>query len=321
MLRSDLMRDAHVHGQAPPNESGHSHRGAAGDSAALRTAFAITFSVLILEAVGGALIGSVALLADAGHMLTDAGALGVALMAARVSERPRTRQKSFGYGRVEILAALANGLLLGGVSVAIVLHSLERLGAPREIPPVPMIAIGVIGLGANIASALVLHRSSSASLNVRAALAHVIGDALGSVAAIGAGFAILFWGALGADAVAGLAIAALLVASAYRLIRESVDVLLEGAPQHLDLEQIDREVRELPGVAHVHDLHIWTVTSGFLAMSAHIDLERGANPGAVRRAVHQLLHQRYDIPHTTIQTEEAPELLSIQPGGPIQENP
>lgn len=291
---------SHVHHHAPTSAQG------------LRAAFVVTSLVLVLEAVGGVLTGSVALLADAGHMLTDAGALGIALFAVWISARPRDAKKSFGYGRAEILGALANGLLLGGVSVGIALESFERLGKPGAIAAGPMVAIASVGLVANLISARFLSRSAKKNINVRAALIHVLGDALGSVAAIGAGLAILFWDFHSADALAGLVIALLLVASAFRLIRDSVDILLEGAPGHLDLHQIASEVRELPGVTDIHDLHIWTVSEGFLAMSGHVDLVPGANAETVRRAVHRLLHQGYDIVHTTIQTEEPAGLLSIE---------
>lgn len=296
----------------------HTPSRADGSLSSLRAAFAITATVLVLEAVGGLLTGSVALLADAGHMLTDAGALGIALLAARISARPRSARKSFGYGRAEILAALANGLLLGGVSVGIAFESLERFSNPRPVLAAPMLGIAAVGLVANLASARILSRSSRENLNVRAALFHVLGDTLGSLAAIGAAVVILLWGWEQADALAGLAIALLLVASAVRLVRESTDILLEGAPGHLDLEEIAREVVALPGVVSVHDLHIWTVTSGFPAMSAHVDLEEGANADAVRRSVHRLLHQRYAIEHTTIQTEQPRGLISIDPAPEVR---
>lgn len=292
----------------------HSHTGQSGggrDLRALRAAFAITASVLVLEAVGGVLTGSLALLADAGHMLTDAGALGIALLAAWISARPRSPSKSFGYGRAEILAALANGLLLGGVSVAIALESWERISAPQAIKAGPMLGIALIGLGANLLSARLLWHPASENLNVRAARLHVLGDALGSLAAAGAALAILLWDFYAADALAGILIAVLLVWGATRLVRESVDILLEGAPHNMDIQKIASEVLALPGVLAIHDLHIWTVTSGFLAMSGHVEIEPGARPDAVRRSVHRLLHQDYAIEHTTIQTEEPAELLSI----------
>jgi cobalt-zinc-cadmium efflux system protein len=275
-------------------------------------AFAITAGVLVLEVVGGLLTGSVALLADAGHMLTDAGALAIALFAAWAATQPRLPRHSFGYGRAEILAALLNGLLLGGVSVGVAVESFARLANARTVDAGPMMAIAAIGLAANVVSGALLLRGSHGNLNVRAALYHVIGDALGSVAALVAGAAIWLFDFTRADALAGLAIAVLLVASAVRLLRESVEILLEGAPRHLDLDAIAREVTGLGGVARVHDLHIWTVGSGFLSMSAHVDLRPGADPEAVRRAVHRLLHQQYQIAHTTIQTESPPPLLQVE---------
>jgi len=291
---------------------GHDHDHSGASVTALRAAFGITSGVLVLEAVGGWLTGSMALLADAGHMLTDTGALGVALLAAHVSRRPRTARKSFGYGRAEILGALANGLLLGGVSVGIAIEAVERLGDPVQVDAVPMLSIAVVGLIANLVSARILMGSADQNLNVRAALLHVIGDALGSVAAIIAGISVLMFDFTAADAIAALCIAVLLIVSAARLVRESADILLEGAPRHLDLENITGEVGELDGVLAVHDLHIWTVSSGFLAMSAHIDLAPGADPESTRRAVHRLLYEQYSIHHTTIQTEATPPLLQIQ---------
>lgn len=296
---------SHAHGE---------HERAADSERGLRIAFAVTTAVLVLEAVGGWLTGSVALLADAGHMLTDAGALGIALLAAWVATRPRSHRKSFGYGRAEVLAALGNGLLLGAVSAAIALESLERL---NERPPVdagPMLVIAIVGLAANGVSAYFLSRGGRRNLNVRAALLHVLGDALGSLAAITAAVGMLLFGALVLDAVAGLAIAGLLVVSAARLVREAADILLEGTPKGISLAQIADRVCEIPGVRSIHDLHVWTVTSGFPAMSAHVDLESGADPEQVRKSVHRLLHQEYDIEHTTIQTEAylEPDLIRIE---------
>lgn len=301
----------HSHGASATDHAHH----AVDDVYVLRQAFAITATVLLLEAVGGYLTGSVALLADAGHMLTDAGALAIALAAAWVARRPRDHQKSFGYGRAEILGALINGILLGGVSVGIAVEAVERLGHPGPVLAEPMLAIAVVGLVANLLAARLLMRTTHQNLNVRAAFLHVIGDALGSLAAIAAALALLFFDLPAADAVAALAIAGLLIVNAVRLVRESVDILLEGAPRHLDLQEIRGRVEAVPGVASVHDLHIWTVSSGFLAMSAHVDLAPEADPELTRKGVHKLLHQEYAIEHTTIQTEAAspPDLLTIAP--------
>jgi cobalt-zinc-cadmium efflux system protein len=310
-IRASLFQ---MHSHGADSSAGHGRSHGRDDVSALRAAFAITVSVLLLEAVGGWLTGSVALMADAGHMLTDAGALAIALSAAWMARRPRSAQKSFGYGRAEILGALVNGILLGGVSVGIALEAFERLGNPGSVQAAPMLAIAVVGLAANLLAARLLIGSSRENLNVRAAFLHVLGDALGSVAAIVAGLSLLLFDLRAADAVAALVIAALLVVSAVRLVRESVDVLLEGAPRHLDMDEIRAEVERVPGVISVHDLHIWTVSSGFLAMSAHVDLAPGADPEDTRKGVHRLLHQRYAVEHTTIQTEATapPELLSIR---------
>jgi cobalt-zinc-cadmium efflux system protein len=304
--------DSHSHSHA---DHTHAPDGVSG----LRIAFCVTSVVLVLEAVGGWLTGSLALLADAGHMLTDAGALGIALLAAWVAARPRSTSKSFGYGRAEILAALANGLLLGAVSVSIAIESVSRIREGHgEVDAGPMLAIAVVGLLAIGVSAFFLMRPGSRNLNVRAALLHVLGDALGSVAAIAAACAILFLGLPIFDALAGLAIAGLLVVNAVRLIAEASHILLEGTPEGLSLEDIARRVCDIPGVRAIHDLHVWTVTSGFPAMSAHVDIEKGADAEEVRRSIHQLLHQVYDIEHTTIQTEawREPELLAIEPSKP-----
>jgi cobalt-zinc-cadmium efflux system protein len=298
-------------GHAHPHAHDHAIQASAETVRPLRIALAITTTVLLLELAGGWWTGSIALIADAGHMLTDAGALLVALLALWVSMRPRDSRRSFGYGRTQILGALANGLLLGGVSAAVALESIERLGAERQIAAEPMLAIACIGLAANVATAAVLWRADPHNLNVRAARLHVLGDALGSIGAIGASIAILVFGLQQADAIAGLLIAALVIYSAYALIHDSVDVLLEGVPRHLDLESIGREACRIPGVISIHDLHIWTVGPGFAAMSAHVDLAPGADPERVRRAVHTLLHRSYGIRHTTIQTE-APTLHEIE---------
>ena len=306
---SEAHGHAHSHGSA--HGAAHAHTPAS-DAVALRRALALTSTVLVVEAVGGYLTNSVALLADAGHMLTDAGALGIALFASWAATRPRRTRHSFGYGRAEVLAALLNGFLLGGVSVGVAVESFERLAQPRDVAAVPMLGIAALGLAANLVSGLLLMRGSRESLNVRAALYHVGADALGSVAALFAAAAIWLLGWRSADAVAGVAIAGLLVISGLQLIRESVDILLEGAPRHLDLDEVARRVTAVPGVARIHDLHIWTVGTGFPAMSAHLDLTPGADPETVRRAVHRLLHQDYAVAHTTIQTESAPPLLQVE---------
>ena len=220
------MSEVHAHGHSHEQAHGHVHAHApASDAVALRRALALTLAVLVVEAIGGLLTHSVALLADAGHMLTDAGALAIALFAAWASTRPRRTRHSFGYGRAEVLAALLIGLLLGGVSVGVAVESFARLAQPREVAALPMLGIAALGLVANLVSGAFLMSGARSSLNVRAALYHVGADALGSVAALLAASAIWLLDWKSADAVAGVAIAGLLVISALRLIRESVDIL------------------------------------------------------------------------------------------------
>jgi len=292
-------------------EAQHAHAAPVSSRRSLQLALVVTASVMLLEVAGGWWTGSMALLADAGHMFTDAGALGIALIASWIATRPRSPQMSFGWGRAEILGALVNGSLLGAVSALIAVESVRRLHTPIAVAALPMVAIACVGLAANALTALILSRAARHDLNARGALLHVLGDALGSLGAIGAGLCIWLWGWQRADALAGLGVAVLVIVSAARLIRESLDVLLERVPRHLDLAQIAAEVRGIPGVRSIHDLHIWLVSSGFPAMSAHVDLEPDADPDGVRRAIHRLLHQHYAISHTTIQTERAP-LLAIE---------
>ncbi len=283
----------------------------AGDRRALRIALAITLTFLGVEAVGGLLSGSLALLADAGHMATDALGLGLALVAVRLAARDPTPGKSFGHRRVEVLAALANGVLLGAVALQVAIEAVGRFDAPRPVAGPLMLGVASAGLLANLAAAAVLTRVGSRGLNVRAALLHVLGDALGSVGAILAAVAILVFGWLWADPIVAVAIAALILFSAVRLVRESLDVLMEGTPPHVDVDTLVAEIRAVPGVLDVHDLHVWTLTSGYHALSAHVDVSPDADPRAVLPILSDLAQQRFSIAHTTFQLEHAPPLLQI----------
>ena len=301
---------AHAHAHAG---HGHDlHRDLrAGDRRALRIALAITLTFLGVEVVGGLLSGSLALLADAGHMATDALGLGLALVAVRLAARGPTRGKSFGHRRAEVLAALANGVLLGAVALQVTIEAAGRLGSPRPVAGPLMLGVASAGLLANLAAAAVLTRVGSRGLNVRAALLHVLGDALGSVGAILAAVAILAFGWLWADAAVAVVIAALILFSSVRLVRESLDVLMEGTPPHVDVDALLAAIREVPGVLDVHDLHVWTLTSGYHALSAHVDVSPDADPHAVLHILSDLTQQRFAIAHTTFQLEHAAPLLQI----------
>lgn len=280
---------------------------------ALRTALGITAAFLVVEVVGGILSGSVALLADAGHMATDVAALGLALFALSIATREPTSSKTYGYRRTEILAALANGLVLVGVSVAVGVDAVDRMFDPPPVRSGLMLAVAVAGLVANLASAAVLHRSHRHSLNLRGAFLHVLGDALGSVGAIGAALAMMFFGWQLADPIAAILITGLILVSAWRLVKESVDVLMEAAPGHVDMEALGREIRAVPGVLDVHDLHVWTLTSGYHAISAHVDVREDAPASTVLRALQGLARARFDLTHTTFQLEPPVEVHEAEP--------
>lgn len=304
-----MSAHAHAHGLGA-----HEHGGAAraADRRALRIALAITLVFLAVEVVGGWLSGSLALLADAAHMATDALGLSLALLAARLAGRRPTWGKTFGHRRAEVLAALANGVLLAAVAIQVAIESAGRIGAPTEVEGRLMLVVALAGLAANAAAAAVLARAGSGSLNVRAALWHVLGDALGSVGALAAAGGILAFGWTWADPVVAAGIAVLILFSSWRLVRESLDVLMEGTPAHVDVDALLAAIRAVPGVVDVHDLHVWTLTSGYHALSAHVDVSPDADGHAVLHILADLAEKRFGVAHTTFQLEQAPRLLQIE---------
>lgn len=269
----------------------------------LGVALAITTTFFVVEVAGGLLTGSLALLADAGHMLTDAGALGLALFALWVSRRPITARRSYGYYRMEILAALVNGVALVLIAVYIFWEAIERLQHPPEVQSLPMLAVAGMGLLANLATLAVLGHESHANLNVRAALLHIVGDLFGSLGAITAGAVMLLTGWYLADPLLSIAIGALILWSAWGLVGESVDILLEATPRHIDASEVADAMASIDGVVEVHDLHIWTLTSGYLALSAHAVVPDYSRAAQVLSELTALLHDRYGIEHATIQIE------------------
>jgi len=285
-------------------------------------ALALTASFMVVEAVVGFLTQSLALLADAGHMLADAGALGLAFFAQRFAERPRTERSTYGFRRAEVLAAFVNGMLLAGISVLILKEALERYLEPVSILGTPMLITASAGLCVNLLVAAVLMRSQKESLNVRAAFAHVLSDALGSVAAIVAGVAILVFGTTRIDAVVAALVALLVAWSGFRVLKESSGILLEAAPPHLDVAAVARSIRETPGVADVHDLHVWRISERFDTLTAHVVLCRGEHGTDVCRRVAERLHADHGLDHVTIQPEPPPPddmvpVRSSREGAPI----
>jgi cobalt-zinc-cadmium efflux system protein len=257
--------------------------------------------------------GSLALLADAGHMLADAGALVLAIVAQHFARKPRTDRTTFGFRRAEVLAAFVNGIALAFIGLLIVKEAIERWMMPVAIQGRPMLLTATGGLLVNLLVAFMLMRGQT-NLNVRAALAHVLTDALGSVGAILAALAVLFWGLERADPLLSGLIAVLVAFSGWRVLRETTAILLEGAPPHLDVTAIERAILACPGVASVHDLHVWRISDRFDTLTAHVTLERGRHGTDVCRTVAECLKKNYGLSHVTIQPEPPPpdELVPVR---------
>lgn len=277
----------------------------------------MTSTFMIVEFVGGWLSNSLALMADAGHMLGDVGAIGLSVFALWFARRPATSAKSYGYLRMEILAALVNGSTLIVISLLILWQAYARFLQPPQVEGGLMLAVATGGLIVNIAAAFLLHAASGHNLNVRGAYLHVLGDLLGSVGAIAAALIILTAGWTMADPLISVVVALLILFGAWRLVRESVDVLLEAVPAHIDLEAVDRALHAIPGVEQVHDLHVWTLTSGYLAMSGHVAISDPARHQETVGAVHDVMHRDFGVSHVTVQIDHRPIVpLPSGPGRP-----
>lgn len=271
-------------------------------------ALLLTFAFALVEAVGGWLSGSLALLGDAGHMVSDATALGIAALAAWVSRRPPSYRHSFGLLRAEAVAALLNGLFMLVVVFSIAVHAIQRLQTPVPVGGGTVMLIAAIGLLVNLLVAWLLHRGDD-SLNTRAALLHVMGDVLGSVAALIAGLVIYLTGWLPIDPLLSLLICVLILVSSLRLLRDVLHVIMEGVPPWLELPRVGRAMAAVDGVESVHDLHIWTLSSGVVALSAHIVVRDLRSWQAVLERLQGLLQERFTIGHVTLQPESAEQPL------------
>lgn len=292
-------RAHHAHGHVPT--AGAAHRGR------MAVVLALTVLVLVAEVVGAVLSGSLALLADAGHMATDALGIGLALGAVTLAQRPATSRRTFGWQRLEILAAVGNGLLLTAVAIYVLVEAVRRIGHPPEIGAGLMIAVAGAGLVINLIGLALLRRGQRESLNVRGAYLEVLGDALGSAAVLVAGVVILLTGWTTADIVASFGIGILVLPRAWKLLREALDVLLEAAPRGVDLDDVRVHILGVDGVLDVHDLHAWTITSGMPAMSAHVTVTDAA---LAQRGVGRILDElsgcvasHFGIDHATFQLE------------------
>ena len=257
---------------------------------------------MIAEVIGGVLSNSLALLADAGHMLTDVAALARSLFAMRLARKPPTSRRTFGYVRLEILAALVNGATLLVISGLIIFEAWERLWVPAEIDGVMMLTVAVLGLGVNAAAALLLHRDAHENLNVRGAYLHILSDLFGSLGALVGGIVILTTGWTLVDPVISVFIALLILISAWHLVREAADILLESAPSHLDMSTILGDLREIDGLEDVHDVHVWTLTSGFIALSGHGVINDPAHHMRILGEVRERM-RTHGIEHVTFQIE------------------
>jgi cobalt-zinc-cadmium efflux system protein len=257
---------------------------------------------MLAEFIGGWWTGSLALLADAGHMLSDVAALGLSFFAIWLADRPSPAHRTYGYYRAEILAALANGTALAVISIFIVVEAIKRFGTPQDVLAGPMVVIASGGLAVNLIGLAILHAGRAENLNVRGAWLHVLTDALGSVGAIAAGLCIYFLQWQWADPVASVVIAALVLYSAWRLIEEALSVLMESAPQGVDVQTIHAALLNRPGVVAVHDLHVWTITSGLPALSVHVVTDQTAYE-AILDDARTTLHREFGIDHVTVQVE------------------
>ena len=268
----------------------------------LRTVLLLTAVFMFVEAVGGWLSGSLALVADAGHMLTDVGALALALMSARMARRPADHRRTYGYLRLEILAALVNGVVLAALSAWIIFEAIRRLRSPHAIEGPLFAGVALAGLVVNLVALRLLRHDAHGNLNARAAYLHVMGDLLGSIGALLAALIVILTGWTLADPIVSVLISLMIIAGSWRLLRESVEILLEAAPAHIPLHEVERRMRGVEGVIAVHDLHVWTLTSGVVAMSGHVVVPDLASHPRVLAAVQREVRD-IGIGHVTIQVE------------------
>jgi cobalt-zinc-cadmium efflux system protein len=289
----------------------HLTRGPATPLPRLWLVLGLTGAVMVLEVVGGWISGSLALLADAGHMLTDVGALGLSLLTAWIAQRPADETKTYGYLRWEILAALVNGAALFGIAGWVVVEAVQRIQHPEPIRTGLFLAVAAAGLAANLVSLGLLHGTRAGSLNARGAYLHVLGDALGSLGALGAAAIIRVTGWTVADPIVSIALSLLILVGAWRLLRESTDILLDAVPRHVALAEVHRRILGVAGVAAVHDLHVWTVVNGVVAMSGHAVVpDLVAHPGVLEGIRTEMA--ALGIGHVTMQLEVADECEEVR---------
>lgn len=290
MVRKDMQDDVHEH-----------H----GSAKALSIALAITAIFALIEVAGGLISGSLSLLGDAGHMFTDVLALGLSLGAALMASRAATERHTFGFLRAEILVAFINGIALVGISLLIIYEAVGRFYDPVDVQAGVMLLVALIGMGANLVGITLLRHGSEENLNVRGAFLHMIGDLLSSAGVILAALLIYFFNWQVADPLISIGIAIIIMVGAYRLVSQSVAILLESVPSHLDIRNVEQAMREIDGVTEVHDLHVWTLSSGIYSLSGHVVVkdQQVSSCSPVLRDLERMLADRFHIEHTTIQVE------------------
>jgi len=305
-LSGDTSVHAHVHEHGHTHDHSHSHTHAHTHEISkqrLTLVLAITAVFMLVEFVGGMIANSLALMADAVHMLIVVGALGLSLFVLWFSRRPARPEKTYGYLRLEILAALINGVTLVVIALAIFWQAYQRLLVPEPVEGKLMLVVSAAGFLVNLVAARLLHSSANHSLNLRGAYLHVIGDLIGSAGAIIAAVLILTTGLVIADPIISIFVGVLILYSSWKLVRESVDVLLESVPAHIDLSAVRKTIDEIPGVDQVHDLHVWTVTSGLICMSGHAVVQNPDQHQHVLKEIHRAMRDRFGISHITVQLE------------------
>lgn len=291
----------HDHGHGGGREGVQSER--ASNRTRLIWTLGLTLVYMVAEVIGGYLADSLALMADAGHMFSDAAALGLSLFASWISQRPPTRQLTYGYHRAEILAALANGATLIAIAIVIFIEAARRLSTPEPVAGPLMLTIAAGGLVINIVGMIILHAGKDANLNMRGAWLHLLTDALGSVAALVAAGLIWTFGWYWADPIASIAIGVLVIYSSWELVKQAIAILMQSTPSHLDLDAVEAAMLDVRGISEVHDLHIWTITSGMDSLSAHAVLLSGHEQQAALEQLRIVLHDRFGIEHVTIQID------------------
>jgi cobalt-zinc-cadmium efflux system protein len=299
------------HGSGVPRKAGAQHR--------IVGALLLTGGFMLVEVVGGLLSGSLALLADAGHMLTDVGALALAYAGVRFAERPGDPQRTYGYARLEVLAAFTNGVALLGLAAWILIEAAIRFFEPVRILSGTMLVIALLGLVVNVASYLVLHSDEGDNINIQGAMVHVFGDILGSLAAIVAALVIRFTGWLPIDPLLSVLVACLIIRSGWDITRRSGHILLEGAPESVDRDRIRRDLTALPGVASIDHIHVWSLTSGRPLATLHVRTSTGADLPAVLRAAKERLRGEFGIDHSTIELEPAEKAEHTRRAGHVHD--